>query len=75
MALTKEDLQAIGNLIDQSEARITSEINQRFDTVHEDLDIIKEEAAITRNAVNLLLRWAEKADATTVNVGLYDRGD
>ena len=37
----------------------------------EDIDIIKEEATITRSATDTLLEWAEKADRS-LNVGLYN---
>ena len=47
-------------------------INKRLDRIEEDLDILKEDSAATRNATNILLRWAEKVDIT-MNVGLYEK--
>jgi len=41
----------------------------RLDTMQEDIEIIKEESTITRSMTNRLLKWAEKADRTAVNVG------
>lgn len=38
----------------------------------EDVEVLKEEGTITRENTNLLLKWAERADRTVVNAGLYD---
>ena len=46
-----------------------AETNERLDTIQEDIEIIKEESTITRSMTNRLLKWAEKADRTAVNVG------
>jgi len=47
-------------------------VNEQLKAIRDDVAILKEEAAITRHTGNLLLKWAEKADRTVVNVGLYD---
>ena len=86
LALTKEDLQAIGALMDSKLDSKLEPINTRLDTIEskqdtmsadlarldtmqEDIEIIKEESTITRSMTNRLLKWAEKADRTAVNVG------
>jgi hypothetical protein len=50
---------------------LQADMNKRFDEIQEDIDILKEDSAITRNATNILLAWAEKAERTSVNMGLY----
>ena len=57
MALTKEDLQAIGALMDEK----LEPINNRLDTMQADIEQIKEDTAITREAANGLGEWAEVA--------------
>lgn len=73
--MTTEELQAIKEMMEEvtkaSEDRMGQRISCELKPVHEKLDELKEEAAITRHSVNLLLKWAEKADRS-VNVGLYD---
>ena len=75
MALTKEDLQAIGNLMDEKLGTALAPINKRLDvmqtdieTVKEDIDAmkenieqIKEHAEITRETVNAIGEWTEAA--------------
>ena len=79
MALTKEDLQAIGALMDSKLEPINTrldkvdsrldKVDSQLDIIQEDLETIKEESTITRSMTNRLLKWAEKADRTAVNVG------
>ena len=57
MALTKEDLQAIGALMDKK----LEPINDRLDTIQADIEQIKEDTTITREAANGLGEWAEVA--------------
>jgi len=57
----QEDMEII-----KEESTIT---RTRLDTMQEDIEIIKEESTITRSMTNRLLKWAEKADRTAVNVG------
>jgi len=64
----QELLAAIGQIMDTK----LDPINKRLDRIEEDLDILKEDSAATRNATNILLRWAEKVDIT-MNVGLYEK--
>lgn len=47
-------------------------VEDRLASIQEDIDVLKEESDITRNGVNILLKWAEKADRV-INVGLYDK--
>jgi len=73
MALTKDDLQAIGALIDDRLGPVNTRLDKmdtRMDDMHadiatikEDIEIIKEDAAITREATNTLLEWVEFTDA------------
>jgi len=78
MALTKEDLQAIGSLMDERldvalkpiKADI-ADIKGDIENIKEDIEVIKEDMKVTQYARNILLKWAEKADRS-VNVGLYD---
>jgi len=79
LALTKEDLQAIGALMDSKLEPINTrldkvdsrldKVDSQLDIIQEDLETIKEESTITRSMTNRLLKWAEKADRTAVNVG------
>lgn len=66
--MTKEDLQEIRALIREE----LKPIEDKIDALKEDMDVLKEDSDITRNGVNTLLKWAEKADRS-LNVGLYDR--
>lgn len=50
-------------------------VSEELKPIKSDLSILKEEAAITRHTGNLLLKWAEKADRTVVNVGLYEQDE
>lgn len=47
-------------------------IQEDVSGLKEDVSELKEEAKVTRHSVNLLLKWAEKAERA-VNVGLYDK--
>ena len=51
MALTKEDLQAIAQLINP--------INERLNKIEERLDTIEENTEITRGAVNSIIQWVD----------------
>lgn len=84
--MTTEELQAIQTMMEQVMDSRLRPISNRLDTLQmdvieikkditgmkADISILKEEAAITRHTGNLLLKWAERADRTVVNVGLYD---
>lgn len=84
--MTQDELQAIQTMMEQvmdSKLQPVHEQLQSLDSrvstlqadmtiLKTDVAIIKEEAAITRHTGNLLLKWAERADRTVVNVGLYD---
>jgi septation ring formation regulator EzrA len=73
--MTKEDLQELRVLIREElkpiEERLVS-VEGKIDAIQEDIDVLKEESEITRNGVNTLLIWAEKADRS-INVGLYNK--
>ncbi len=67
--LTKEDLQAISQLIkneiepinkrlDGMDQRLDG-IDQRFDKIEETLEEMKEDAAITRDVTNSIGKWIE----------------
>lgn len=71
MALTKEDLQAIADLMDTKLTSALAPINQRLDTMQaqintlqEDLDEVKENTTVTREVVNTLAEWTEAASDT-----------
>lgn len=51
MALTKEDLQEIAQLINP--------INERLNKIEERLDTIEENTEITRDAVNSVIQWID----------------
>lgn len=69
--LDERDLQAIAQIMDEkisaSESRMKAEIGasesrmiKRMDKIQEDLDQLKEDHEITRDALNYLCGWAEK---------------
>ena len=51
MALTKEDLQAISDLMDA-----------KLEPIHEQLDALQEDSTITRGATNSILDWISKIE-------------
>ena len=57
MPLTKEDLLAISQLMDEKIAPI----NQRLDNLEEQVAAIKEDTQVTRVAVNSLVEWVDTA--------------
>lgn len=61
MALTKEDLAAIGELMDAKLEPVT----KRLDAMQEDITEIKEHAEITRSATNSLVEWADTVGVIT----------
>lgn len=60
IALTKEDLQAIGSLMDSKLAMALEPIKADIASMKEDIDQIKEDTAITREAVNSLIEWTDE---------------
>jgi len=71
-----ELLQAIGQMMDTKLAAALEPIRADIAelkagqlVIQEDIEIIKEESTITRSMTNRLLKWAETADRTAVNVG------
>ena len=62
MALTKEDLQAIGELMDAK----LEPIKENIAEMKEDIAEIKEHAEITRSATNSLVEWAETVGGVTL---------
>lgn len=59
MALTQEDLQAIGALLEPINNRLDG-IDKRLDTMQADIEQIKEDTTITREAVNSLVEWTDE---------------
>ena len=55
LMLTQEDLQAISQLIKNE----VEPINKRLDKIEEDIEIVKEDAAITREVTNKLGEWVD----------------
>lgn len=64
----KQLLDAIRSLVREE----TAPIHEKLSAIESDVKDLKEESKITRHSVNLLLRWAERADRTVVNAGLYE---
>ena len=62
--MTKEDLQAIGYMMDEK-------FDKALKPIYEKLETIEEDVKINRHSCNLLLKWAERAERS-VNVGLYE---
>ena len=62
MALTKDDLQAIGAMLDSK----LEPFNVRLEAMQSDIETIKEDGVITREAVNTLLDWANIMDDATL---------
>lgn len=61
--MTREDLQAISELMDEKLKPINERLDkmdQRLDTIEEGQAELKEGQAEIRSGVNTLLRWAEK---------------
>ena len=53
----------INERLDRVEAnveRLDVQINERLDRIEADIAVIREDAAITRNATNRLIEWAEE---------------
>ncbi len=73
-------LDKVDQRLDQMDLRLdkveesTGQINLRLARLEEDVEIIKEDAKITRSATNTLLGWAEKA-GVQVSIPLYTRED
>ncbi len=55
MALTKEDLQEIAQLMSEQ----IKPINERLDRMEERLDTIEENTEITRGAINSVIQWID----------------
>ena len=75
--LDNSDLQAIAELLkpiytklDSVDSRLDS-VDSRLDSIDERLSNVEEDTKITRNAVNLLLDWAD--DASIQAVPLYKK--
>lgn len=50
------------------------ETNARLSRLEEDVEIIKEDTAITRSATNTLLDWAEQAEVQ-IKIPLYKKAE
>lgn len=51
-----------------------AETNARLSRLEDDVEIIKEDVAITRTATNTLLDWAEKAEVQ-IRIPLYNKAE
>ena len=58
--------------IQESENRMATNLDAVKTDLKSDIAEVKEDAEITRNGVNLLLDWAEKA-GTMIQVPLYEK--
>lgn len=58
--LDERDLQAIAQIMDEKISASESRMIKRMDKIQEDLDQLKEDHEITRDALNYLCGWAEK---------------
>lgn len=63
--MTKEDLAQISDLMDAKLDAKLAPIYSRLDGIDESLAEIKEDAAITRSAVNSLVEWADNVAIIT----------
>lgn len=81
----KSLLEAIRQIVQEENKPILSRLDvieenveilrKDVETLKDDVETLKDESPITRHSRNLLLSWAEKADHTIVNVGLYDKDE
>ena len=62
--LDEKDLQAIAELL--------KPMNEKLEKMQEDINELKEDSAVTRNAVNRLLEWAEDA-SVQVKIPLFKK--
>lgn len=60
--LDEKDLQAIAQLMDLK----LKPINEQLNKMQDDIEILKDDSKVTRNAVNNLLDWAEDASIQAV---------
>jgi hypothetical protein len=70
--MTKEEMLEIKSIMNEVMTENLKPIEAKLDTMQEDIDILKDESAITRDGVNRLGIWAEKADRV-LNIGLYEK--
>ena len=70
--LDEKDLQAIAQLMDVKLEKALEPVNKRLDSIDERLSNLEEDSAITRNAVNNLLEWAEDA-SVQVKIPLFKK--
>ena len=72
--LDEKDLQAIAQLMDDKLKPVNSQmdsIDGRLAKIQDDIEILKEDSKITRNAVNDILGWAD--DASIQVIPLFKR--
>ena len=75
--LEQNDLQAIAQLMDMKLQPIHERLDSmdaRLSHLEEDVEIIKEDAQITRAATNTLLEWAEQTQVE-VKIPLYKKAE
>lgn len=70
--LDEKDLQAIAGLMDLKLEKALEPINKRLTSIDERLSNLEEDSAVTRNAVNNLLEWAEDA-SVQVKIPLFKK--
>ena len=61
----KRLLEQISHLIDTKLSASEERMNQRFEEIENRLDVIQEDVAITRGAVNALIEWTEQVSVIT----------
>ena len=61
----KRLLEQISQLIDSKLSASEERMNQRFEEIENRLDVIQEDVAITRGAVNALIEWTEQVSVIT----------
>lgn len=63
--MTREDLQQISELLDAKLDAKLAPLYSRLDNIDESLEEIREDAAVTRSAVNSLVEWADNVAIIT----------
>lgn len=71
--IVKEELAPVNTRLDGMDRRLDG-LEQRMSHVEDTLEEIKEDAAITREATNTLLNWAEQAQVE-VRIPLYRKAE
>lgn len=62
MALTKEDLQAIGELMDTKLTASEERTNQKLETISQTINELKESVEEIRDSTNYMADWIQKLE-------------